>query len=76
MGLAEGLENLLEDPAFDPETLDHATRHRISEAARRLSLYTETPGDTVHRIAHTVGALQATSQRKLQFKVYFTKFVT
>ncbi|KAI3325423.1 S-adenosyl-L-methionine-dependent methyltransferase [Xylariaceae sp. AK1471] len=53
LGLAEGLENLLEDPAFDPETLDHATRRRLSEAARKLSLATEAPGDTVHRIAHT-----------------------
>ncbi|KAI0409172.1 S-adenosyl-L-methionine-dependent methyltransferase [Xylaria palmicola] len=50
--LAEGLENLLEDPAFDPEALDYSTRRRLSEAARKLSLATEAPGDTVHRIAH------------------------
>ncbi|GAP85020.2 putative sterigmatocystin 8-o-methyltransferase protein [Rosellinia necatrix] len=51
--LAEGLESLLEDPTFDPETLDHSTRRRLSEAARKLSLATEAPGDTVHRIAHS-----------------------
>lgn len=54
LGLAEGLESLLEDPAFDPGALDCATRRRLSEAARKLSLVTEAPGDTVHRIAHTV----------------------
>ncbi|KAI1151929.1 S-adenosyl-L-methionine-dependent methyltransferase [Nemania diffusa] len=53
LGLAEGLESLLEDPAFDPGALDCATRRRLSEAARKLSLVTEAPGDTVHRIAHT-----------------------
>ncbi|KAI1129770.1 S-adenosyl-L-methionine-dependent methyltransferase [Nemania abortiva] len=52
LGLAEGLERLLEDPAFDPGALDSATRRRLSEAARKLSLATEAPGDTVHRIAH------------------------
>ncbi|KAI1424214.1 S-adenosyl-L-methionine-dependent methyltransferase [Xylaria sp. FL1777] len=52
LGLAEGLESLLNDPSFDPETLDHSTRRRLSEAARKLSLATEAPGDTVHRIAH------------------------
>ncbi|KAI1108129.1 S-adenosyl-L-methionine-dependent methyltransferase [Nemania sp. NC0429] len=51
--LAEELESLLEDPAFDPSALDHATRRRLSEAARKLSLATEAPGDTVHRIAHS-----------------------
>lgn len=50
LGLAEGLENLLEDPSFDPAELDHDTRRRLSEAARRLSLATETAGDTVHRM--------------------------
>lgn len=54
LGLAEGLEGLLEDPAFDPAALDYSTRRRLSEAARKLSLATEAPGDTVHRIAHTV----------------------
>ncbi|KAI1744961.1 S-adenosyl-L-methionine-dependent methyltransferase [Xylaria scruposa] len=49
--LAEGLESLLED--FDPDTLDYSTRRRLSEAARKLSLATEAPGDTVHRIAHS-----------------------
>ncbi|TGJ80535.1 hypothetical protein E0Z10_g8218 [Xylaria hypoxylon] len=53
LGLAEGLESLLDDPSFDPETLDHSTRRRLSEVARKLSLATEAPGDTVHRIAHT-----------------------
>ncbi|KAI0968359.1 S-adenosyl-L-methionine-dependent methyltransferase [Xylaria arbuscula] len=53
LGLAEGLESLLDDPSFDPETLDHSTRRRLSEAARKLSLATEAPGDTVHRIAHS-----------------------
>ncbi|KAI0433110.1 S-adenosyl-L-methionine-dependent methyltransferase [Xylaria sp. FL1042] len=53
LGLAEGLESLLDDPSFDPETLDHSTRRRLSEAARKLSLVTEAPGDTVHRIAHS-----------------------
>ncbi|KAI8626145.1 S-adenosyl-L-methionine-dependent methyltransferase [Xylariaceae sp. FL1651] len=52
LGLVEGLESLLEDPDFDPETLDRATRRRLSEAARKLSLATEATGDTVHRIAH------------------------
>ncbi|KAI0116525.1 S-adenosyl-L-methionine-dependent methyltransferase [Nemania sp. FL0031] len=52
LGLAEGLESLLEDPAFDPGTIDRATRRRLSEAARKLALATEAPGDTVHRIAH------------------------
>ncbi|KAI0206668.1 S-adenosyl-L-methionine-dependent methyltransferase [Astrocystis sublimbata] len=51
LSLAEGLENLLED--FDPETLDYSTRRRLSEAARKLSLATEAPGDSVHRIAHS-----------------------
>ncbi|KAI1822557.1 S-adenosyl-L-methionine-dependent methyltransferase [Xylaria intraflava] len=51
--LTEGLENLLKDPTFDPTTLDHATRRRISEAARKVSLATEARGDTVHRIAHS-----------------------
>ncbi|KAI1756266.1 S-adenosyl-L-methionine-dependent methyltransferase [Xylaria castorea] len=51
LSLAEGLESLLED--FNPETLDYSTRRRLSEAARRLSLATEAPGDTVHRIAHS-----------------------
>ncbi|KAF2965716.1 hypothetical protein GQX73_g7861 [Xylaria multiplex] len=46
LGLAEGLESLLDDPGFDPETLDHSTRRRLSEAARKLSLATEAPGDT------------------------------
>lgn len=54
LGLAEGLESLLDDPAFDPETLDHSTRRRLSEAARKISFATEAPGDTAHRIAHTV----------------------
>lgn len=54
LSLAEGLESLLQDPAFDPSALDYSTRRRLSEAARKLSLATEAPGDTVHRIAHTV----------------------
>ncbi|KAJ2970115.1 hypothetical protein NUW58_g9796 [Xylaria curta] len=54
LGLAKGLESLIHDPSFDPETLDYSTRRRLNEAARKLSLATEAPGDTVHRIAHTV----------------------
>lgn len=51
--LAEGLESILNDTTFDVSALDYSTRRRLTEAARKLALATEAPGDTVHRIAHS-----------------------
>ena len=36
------------------DTKDPAARKSLSEAARRVAFALELPGDTIHRITHTV----------------------
>ena len=36
------------------DIIDPAARKSLSEAARRVALALEPPGDTIHRITHTV----------------------
>jgi hypothetical protein len=53
---ASDLANKLESLAANCETVlqDDATRRRLRDAARNLSIALEMPGDTVHRVMNTV----------------------
>lgn len=48
------LQALLQDSEKVSASLNDDTRRKLSEAARALSIALEAPGDTVHRILHSV----------------------
>lgn len=52
--LAEQLEGFLEQPSLYVDSIDAAARHRLSQAARKVSFATEAIGDSVHRVVHSV----------------------
>ncbi|KAI1824032.1 S-adenosyl-L-methionine-dependent methyltransferase [Xylaria intraflava] len=51
--LIKSIEQFLAEPSRGLDSLDKDGRHRLSEAARKLSLVTEADGDSVHRILHS-----------------------
>ena len=54
INLTEKLQTLLQDSEKVSASLDDDTRRKLSEASRALSIALEAPGDTVHRIVHSV----------------------
>lgn len=57
INLTEKLQTLLQDSEKVSASLDDDTRRKLSEASRSLSIALEAPGDTVHRIVHSVSPL-------------------
>jgi hypothetical protein len=50
--LADQIEKFIETPSSVPS--DHATRVRLRDIGRKLSISMEAPWDSVHRIINTV----------------------
>ncbi|KAI0836395.1 putative sterigmatocystin 8-O-methyltransferase precursor [Hypoxylon sp. FL0890] len=50
VSLAEKIESIIDEVQSNSESLRGDDRHRLSDAAKRLSMALETPGDTVLRI--------------------------
>ncbi|KAF2967228.1 hypothetical protein GQX73_g6329 [Xylaria multiplex] len=53
LSLAEKVEEFLQGFPLGFDHLDVSVRRRLSEATRKLSLATESTGDTVHRVVHS-----------------------
>ncbi|KAK7755795.1 hypothetical protein SLS62_002080 [Diatrype stigma] len=51
--LTEQLEGFLERPSSYVDSIDAAARHRLCQAARKVSFATEATGDSVHRVIHS-----------------------